>query len=102
MENDQNDTKLDALFAAARKAEPRGLDMEHGFETRLMARIRAEREGKAPFFVWTWRLMPVFLALIVLMGVWAFISESHSPIDLSAITRIGNEESTLIAYLAGE
>lgn len=102
MENDPNDAKLDALFAAVRKAGPRGLDMEYGFETRLMARIHAENKGRAPFFVWTWRLIPVFLSLIVLVGVWVFISESHSSVDLSAVTRIGNEESTLVAFLAGE
>jgi len=100
--SDPSDVRLDSLFAAVREAGYRGLEVEHGFETRLMARIRAGRERRSPFFLWTWRLMPAFLSIVVLMGIWVFISESHSSVDLSAITRIGNEDSTVVAFLAGD
>jgi len=102
MENDPTENKLDRLFAAARKAEPYASGVECGFETRLMARIRAKREGQMPFLLWTWRLIPVFVSVVIFLGVWIYAFESHPAIDLSAIIRIGNEEATLTAFLTGE
>jgi len=102
MEYDQDVNKLDRLFAAARKAEPYRSDAEYGFETRVMASIRAQREGQRPFLLWSWRLIPYLVSAVILLGIWTFASESHSVIDLSAITRIGNEEATLTAFLTGE
>jgi hypothetical protein len=102
METDSNDEKLDRLFAAARKSEPYKTDMEYGFETRLMANIRAERERQMPFFLWAWRFIPVFVSVVIFLGIWIYSSRYSSMIDLSAITRIGNEEATLVAFLTGE
>ena len=36
------DRQLDALFALARERRPDTSDVEFGFETRLMARVRAQ------------------------------------------------------------
>jgi len=102
MESDPNDTRLDELFAAARKAELYSPDKEYGFETRVMAKIRAKRGSEIPFLSWAWRLIPVFVSLLILMGIWTYVSETRSMIDLSAITSIGNEEAVLTAFLTGE
>ena len=102
METDPNDEKLDRLFAAARKAEPYKTDMEYGFETRLMAKIRANRERQTPFLLWAWRLIPVFVSLVIFMGIWIYASRYSHMTDLSAITGIGNEETTMVAFLTGE
>jgi len=102
MENDPKDAKLDRLFAAARKAELYTPEKEYGFETRLMARVRAERESEQSFFMWEWRLIPFFVSLIIFLGIWIYASEPHPAIDLSALTHIGNEEAVLTAYLTGE
>ena len=102
MENDPKDVKLDRLFAAARKAELYTPEKEYGFETRLMARIRAERESQKSFLRWEWRLIPLFVSLIIFLGIWIHASESRLTIDLSALTHIGNEEVVLTAYLTGE
>jgi len=102
MEPDQNDKRLDRLFAAARGAELYDLRKEHGFESRVMAKIRAEREGRIPFLVWTWRLTPVFLSLIIFLGIWTYTAESRYATDLSAVARIGNLETMLTASLTGE
>jgi len=102
MENDPRDAKLDMLFSAARKAEFYPPEREFGFETRVMARIRAEREGQKAFLLWEWRLIPLFVSLVILLGIWTYTSESRPAIDLSALTHIGNEEAVLTAYLTGE
>jgi len=102
METDLNDEKLDRLFAAVRKAEPYKTDMEYGFETRVMAKIRAERERQVPFLLWAWRLIPVFVSLVIFLGIWIYASSYGHMTDMSAITKIGNEEATLVAFLTGE
>jgi hypothetical protein len=102
METDSNDEKLERLFAAARKAEPYKKEMEYGFETRLMEKIRAERERQMPFLLWAWRLIPVFVSIVIFLGIWIYESKYSHMADLSAITRIGNEEATLVAFLTGE
>ncbi len=102
MENDPSDEKLDRLFAAARRAEPYSTDLEYGFESRVMGKIRAKREGETPFLMWVWRLIPVFASLIVLIGIWIYAAEPGYAIDLSAISGPRNEETTIIAFLAGE
>jgi hypothetical protein len=102
MGTDLNKDKLDGLFAAARKAEPYKTDMEYGFETRLMAKIRANRERQMPFLLWSWRLIPVFMSIVIFLGIWIYSSRYSSIADLSAITKIGNEETTLVTFLTGE
>jgi hypothetical protein len=105
MGTDTNGDKLDGLFAAARKAEPYEKEIEsieYGFETRLMAKIRAERERQIPFFLWAWRLIPAFVSIVIFLGIWAYESRYGHMTDLSAITGIGNEETTMVAFLTGE
>jgi hypothetical protein len=102
METDPSDKKLERLFAAARKAELYEVQREYGFEARVIAKIRSRREGLIPFFSIAWRLIPVFVSLVILLGIWTYATEPRSMIDLSAITKIGNEEAMLTASLAGE
>lgn len=102
MEDDLKDRKLDELFAAARRAELYDANREYGFETRVMAKIRARRELKTPVLVWAWRLIPVFLSVVVLLGIWTSVSEPKHLTDLSEVARIGNEEAMLVASLTGE
>lgn len=102
METDPEDNKLERLFAAAREPESYPSDREVGFETRVMATIRAERERGRPFFVWAWRFIPVFISLVIILGIWSYAFETHDMTDLSAVTKIGNEETMLTAFLTGE
>jgi len=102
MESDSKDEKLDRLFAAARKADLYKTDIEYGFEARLMARIRAEHERQRPFLLWAWRLIPVFVSIVIFLGIWIYESRYSSMADLSAITGIGNEETILVTSLTGE
>jgi hypothetical protein len=102
MGTDPNEDKLDGLFAAARKAEPYKKEIEYGFETRLMAKIQAKRERQMPFFFWAWRLIPVFASIVIFLGIWIYSSRYSHMIDLSEITSISNEETTVVAFLTGE
>ncbi len=102
MGNDLNGEKLDRLFAAARKSAHYRADMEYGFETRVMARIRAEGGRKSPFLLWTWRLIPVFASIVIFLGIWIYSTRYSSTADLTTLTRVGNEDTTLVAFLTGE
>ena len=102
METDSNDDKLDRLFATVRKAKLYKTDMEYGFETRVMAKILAKRECQMPFLLWAWRLIPVFVSIVILLGIWIYESRYSSMIDLSTITGLGSEETTLVTFLTGE
>ena len=102
MNNDRSDERLDRLFALARTADLSRPEREAGFEGRVMARIGARRREETPFFAWTWRLVPFFAALVIIMGVWAYAVERQGGTDLSAVTKIGGEETMLMAYLTGE
>jgi hypothetical protein len=105
MGTDPNEEKIERLFAAARKAEPYEKEIElidYGFETRLMAKIRNQVGRQTPFFLWAWRLIPVFVSIVIFLGIWAYESRYSHMTDLSAITGIGNEENTMVAFLTGE
>jgi len=102
METDRNDDELDRLFTAAREAKLYDPQREYGFESRVMATIRARREDQTPFLVWAWRLIPFFISIVVLLGIWARTSESPFTTDLSAVAKIGNEDAMMTAFLTGE
>jgi hypothetical protein len=67
-----SDHELDALFARARAAQPDTAAAEYGFETRLMANLRDRRRmGSMPIFgALSWRLMPVFAVIVLVLAVW--------------------------------
>lgn len=62
------DAELDALFAAARTVQPDTSRAEYAFETRLLARLRAEASVGA----WSWRLLPWFAALTLAVGAMSY------------------------------
>jgi hypothetical protein len=101
MENDLNDEKLDRLFAAARKASHYRTGIESGFETRVMAKIREEK-SQTPFLHWAWRFIPVFASIVIFLVILVY-STKYSPMaDLTTLTSVGNEDTTVVAFLAGE
>jgi len=102
MENNGDDERIDRLFEAARKSQPYNTKIEYGFETRVMAKIKAQRQKRKPFFSWAWRLMPAFVCAVMLLGVWTYLAEHKQLADLSLITAINNEETMLVASLTGE
>ncbi len=102
MGKDPKDEGLDRLFAAARKAGFYKPGAEYGFEARVAAKVRTKREGRPPFFLWAWRLIPVFVSIVIVLGIWIYTSQRSQRIDLSAVSSIGSEETMLTAFLTGE
>ena len=102
MKNDRDDDRLKRLFADARKSQPYNANLEYGFETRVMAKIRAQRGGQKPFYSWAWRLMPAFVSAVLILGIWVFLAEYRQLVDMNLIMGINNEETMLVASLTGE
>jgi polyferredoxin len=98
--NDDSDKRLDELFAAARAQTPDTSHVDYGFETRLLARIREEREA-APWYAFAWRLTPVFAAIVVALGAWTYWSPSQD-LDLQTVARSNSDESQIVEYLTGK
>jgi nucleoside diphosphate kinase len=102
VENDRDDDRIERLFAAARKSQPYNATLEYGFETRVMAKIREQRDGQNPFFSWACRFIPALVVVVMMLGAWTYISEQRQLIGLSSIAGINNEETMLVASLTGE
>ena len=94
-----NDEKLDKLFASAREVKPDTARAEYGFETRLTARLRAERDQTAPWYAFAWKLVPTFAAIVLALGVWTFLDSSSGGLQ-SAIAG-DHDETTLAAFFTG-
>ena len=96
--------RLDMLFAKAREYEPDFSGVEFGFETRVLARVRAEKEKEqhVSLFNWAWRLMPVFTALVVGMGIWSYTYIPQAPVDLVAAINAEYDHAMAINYFNGD
>lgn len=94
-----NDERLDKLFAAARGVKPETSRAEYGFETRLTARLRAEREQAAPWYAFAWKLVPTFAAVVVALGVWTFLDSNSG--DLQSAIAGDHDDSALATFFAG-
>jgi hypothetical protein len=97
-----NDDQLNELFKTARTAKPDTARVEFGFETRLLARLRAGKQTETPWFAFAWKLMPVFAAIVMALGVWNFAGIRSDPTDLNAAISADTDESPVASYLAGE
>ena len=97
-----NDEPLDRLFQAARTSRPDTARAEYGFETRLLALLRANREQPAPWYAFTWKLMPAFAAVVVALGVWTVTEWGAGSNDLRTAIAGDHEENTLVTYLTGD
>jgi len=95
------DERLRRLFAAARESEPDTARVEYGFETRLLARLRAERERPALWAAWTWRLIPAFAAVVLALGLWNFAAPVAETPDPTAVLTSSSEQE-MVAYFTGE
>jgi len=69
--NDRDlDGQLDALFALARASRSDTSAAEFAFETRLLARLRAQTETGPVWAMVSWRLIPFFAACVVALTLW--------------------------------
>ncbi len=94
--------RLERLFDLARRAKDEPSPREEGFESRVLARVREERERKRAWSSWAWRLAPLLLALVVFLGLWNYVSYPVSPPDLYAAISGGGEEEQFVHLWTGE
>ena len=94
-----NDERLDKLFAAARGVKPDTSRAEYGFEIRLMAHLRAQREQALPWYAFAWKLVPAFAAIVVALGVWTYTGSNIT--DLQSAIAGDHEENALATYVTG-
>lgn len=68
------DPQLNSLFAQARARCADTSKFEYSFETRALARIRAEREAREETSsIWakvSWRMAPIFTAFVIGLAIW--------------------------------
>jgi hypothetical protein len=101
MENEY-DEQLDRLFLAARSRKPDTAAVEEYFETRLMAKIE-ERQSRQPLWnAWSWRLVPWFATVVIIIGIVSAIYNPLRSSDLFAFLDNGDEEFMTASLLAGD
>lgn len=99
---DNGEERLERLFAAARSERPDTAAAEERFETRLMARIREQREQRVPWYLLAWRCVPVCAAVAALLAVVSLSLGQGDTGDLFAAISGGQEEYLAKSFLAGE
>lgn len=98
---DKHDELLDKLFLAVRSEKPDTAAVEDHFETRLLARIEEQQGSESLLPVWTWRLMPWFATIVVIVGIGAVVSDPARSSDLFATFTNGYEDFVATSLLAG-
>ena len=86
---DHPDPQLERLFALSRANRPDTSAAEFAFETRLLARLRAERQTGSVWALVSWRLIPFFAACVVALTIWQAETSSDASDD-EAIAGITN------------
>jgi hypothetical protein len=87
-----SDSKLDSLFEQARARRADTSAIEYGFETRLMSRLRDEKQSSSIWAMVSWRMMPFFAACVLGLVVWhaEIIDEAD---DAAQSAAVGNPTS---------
>lgn len=91
---------MDELFTLARTVKPDIYHVERGLETRVLAKLRSERESLTVWFTWTWRLVPIFTVLVMVLGGWYY---SASPnVDMRTAITSNYEQTMYVSSLMGD
>lgn len=94
-----NDESLEKLLAKAREAGPHDTSrVEFGFETRVSARIQAERT----FAPWPWRLLPFFAALAIYACWSTWHDASGKELQLRVAMAERSDNIALVESVTGE
>ncbi|WP_420265348.1 hypothetical protein [Candidatus Magnetominusculus dajiuhuensis] len=91
--------RLDELFREVRNSRPDTSGLERNFETRLARRFHAKKENQWNIYEWSWKLMPYFIALIILLSTLGFGVTSHKQKDYYYTYTTGLEQTVLMAYM---
>lgn len=89
---------LDNLLASARAAKPETSREEYAFETRLMARLRAERGRGSPWLAFAWKLTPIFACAVLLLAFWTKPFTAAQHIEITAALASQGDDATLARH----
>jgi len=98
---DEQDKLLDRLLLTARAIKPDTAACEENFETRLMARIEERRNSRALWTFWTWRLVPLFSLIVIIVGIGNIVIDPDRSNDLNALSTSGYEDNLTTTLLGG-
>ncbi len=97
-----NDMKLESLLGALRGKVVNTARIEHGFETRMMATLRQRQAQEPAVFFMAWKLAPMFLALLFVMGGWVYtVASPQGAVHFSAVGA-RHEEVQMVRYMTGD
>ncbi len=99
---DKMDDRLDRLFAAARNAPVDETASDEYFETRVLARIKEQRESADPWYAAAWRLLPAFVAVAAMVTICTLTFYPAKSGDIFAAITSGQDENAGISFLTGE
>lgn len=97
-----NDNGLDKIFSKARSLQPDISRIETGLETRVLARIRAERAPRVELLDWAWRLVPAFAAVVLVLGVWYYAFTPSYTINMHAAFTAEYEDTLALNFSNGD
>jgi len=100
--HDNNEERLNRLFAAARAVQVDTSALEEHFETRLMARLRERRKEIIPWYALIWRMVPMFVVLVLFIAMYGMSYKPQFTDDLFAAISSGQEEYLAQNVLMGE
>lgn len=98
---DERDVQLDELFQRVRALKPDAFPVDDYFETRLMARLEERQGSRALWSFWTWRLVPLFTAMAITVGIGSMVIRPERSADLFSSFTNGYEEYQATSMLAG-
>jgi hypothetical protein len=98
---DKRDETLDKLFQTVRAMKPDTVAVEEYFETRLLARIEEKRSNRAAWSIWSWRLIPVFSAIVIIIGLGSILIDPARSNDPFASFTNGYDEYLATSSLVG-
>jgi len=98
---DKHDELLDELFLTVRSKKQDTAAIEANFETRLLAKIDEQQSSQTLWPFWTWRLIPWFATIVVIVGIGSVIFDPTRSSDLFAQFTNGYEDYLTTSLLAG-
>ncbi|MBF0515800.1 MAG: hypothetical protein HQK97_01610 [Nitrospirae bacterium] len=91
--------RLDELFREVRSIRPDTSRLERNFEARLSRRLYVKKETNWHLYEWSWKLMPYFAVLIIILIIFGFEATSHKQREYYYAYNTGLEQTVLMAYI---
>jgi hypothetical protein len=98
---DEREKLLNDLFRKARLMKPDTGALEEHFETRLMASMEEKRSDQALWSVWTWRLVPLFAVMVIVVGIGNFAMDYGNSGDPFAAFTSADDDYQITSMIAG-